>query len=78
MAEQGEIQIDILVNAQEAANELSLVDKALIQLAEEANNAGQDFEALTADVDAAAKSIADQLGISFGEAKKVSRSLSNK
>lgn len=70
MAESGEIQIDILVNAQEAAKELSEVDKSLLKLADAANEAGVDFEALTNDVDAAAKQIADQLGVSFGEAKK--------
>ena len=70
MAESGEIQIDILVNAQEAAKELSEVDKSLLKLADAANEAGVDFEALTDDVDAAAKQIADQLGVSFGEAKK--------
>lgn len=70
MADNAQIEIDILVKAQEASKELSTVDKALISLADEASKAGHDFEDLTADIDVAAKQIAAQLGVSFKEAKQ--------
>lgn len=66
----GNIEISIGVDPSEAAAGLAKIDQALELFQNKISESGQDFLAFTDDVDAAAKQISQQMGVSFKDAKK--------
>ena len=66
----GRIEIDIGVDPSEAAAGLAKIDQALELFQNQISKSGQDFLEFTDDVDASAKQISEQMGVSFKDAKK--------
>ena len=66
----GNIEISIGVDPSEAAAGLAKIDQALELFQNQISQSGQDFLEFTDDVDASAKQISQQMGVSFKDAKK--------